>query len=268
MPGSTPAVRAALTPPKRPRVDVTADEAALDQAHQLHQLHQMDAHDDVSRLNKQQWWQSVAAVIAHRVRATAAGGTLVLCASYEDAYGLADALAVADVPDDDLISPAPETPLLELRDRFLARARGGTRPVWCATGAAWTGLDCRDAQAAGPGDDRGLTDLVIPRIPWSLNRSLVHAARCRRNFVKYETADTALRLRQGLGRLVRQPGLRDRRVWMLDARCWNPEDARQRRLYAPMREVLAVYGHKLVLASMPPTTLAVSVTRTEQESRA
>jgi len=264
MPGASPAVRAALTPPKRRLIDRGAEDAARDMM--AAGAYAPDGADDVSRLNKQQWWQSVAAVIAHRVRGTAAGGTLVLCGSYEDTQGLTEALARYDVPEADLLAHTPGVPLLEMRDRFLIRARAGGRPVWCATGSAWTGLDCRDVQAATPNEDHGLTDLVIPRVPWSLNRSLVHAARCRRNFAKYETADTALRLRQGLGRLVRQPGLQHRRVWMLDARCWNTEDARQRRLYAPMREVLGVYGQKLVLTTMPPTTLAVRITHEEGQT--
>ena len=58
-------------------------------------------------------------------------------------------------------------------DEFRASAAAGHRPIWVATGGAWTGRDLRDRSVPGDraGDDLLLTDMVIPALPFGTDRS-------------------------------------------------------------------------------------------------
>jgi CRISPR type IV-associated DEAD/DEAH-box helicase Csf4 len=105
-----------------------------------------------------------------------------------------------------------------LTSLFKAEARAGNRPVWVATGPAWTGLDLRDELAKNASDDRILTDLVITRNPMGRNRTAAHLARVARLGFEQELLDAAFTLRQGLGRLIRREDLKNRRIWFLDGR--------------------------------------------------
>jgi ATP-dependent DNA helicase DinG len=266
VPGTTPAVRDALTPPRASRARTTASAvtasavtsppvASVDIVDS-----EPDPQDDLTQSARRRWWIELARLIAGRIQPTAAGGTLVLCASYDDVQGISDALRLAGLLESVLLEQQRGHGISGDRATFVHRARAGVRPVWCATGAAWTGLDCRDLEARTAAEDRVLTDLVIPRIPWNQNRSLVHATRARQQPLKYETADTALRLRQGLGRLVRQEGLRHRRIWMLDARCWASVDAPHAAYYRLIRHVLSGYAARQVIEEMPRWNVAANLT--------
>lgn len=101
---------------------------------------------------------------------------------------------------------------------FKVKARDGQRPVWIATGPAWTGLNLRDELAENAADDRILTDLVITRSPMGRNRTAAHMSRVSTLGFEHELLDAAFTLRQGLGRLIRREGLKDRRIWFLDGR--------------------------------------------------
>lgn len=167
------------------------------------------------------WLDEVAGEV-RRIHESAAGGTLILMTSYEAIKRLSSLLGDA-LPYK--IVASPDHPLAEQRQRFMASAGTGNRPVWLALGAAWTGLDVNGADIGIPADaDNLLTDLVIPRIPFSLNRSMTHHYRTATNDkVPWELLDTAMRLKQGLGRLVRREGLPgNRRIHVLDGRVNDP----------------------------------------------
>lgn len=167
------------------------------------------------------WLEEVAGEV-RRIHESAAGGTLILMTSYETIKRLSTLLGDA-LPYK--IVASPDHPLAEQRHRFMATAGAGNRPVWLALGAAWTGLDINGADADISSDaDNLLTDLVIPRIPFSLNRSMTHHYRTTTNDkVPWELLDTAMRFKQGLGRLVRREGLPiNRRIHVLDGRVNDP----------------------------------------------
>jgi ATP-dependent DNA helicase DinG len=182
---------------------------------------------------RQAWVERVAAIIAQAAE-TAVGGTLVLCGSYDDVDGFAAALDTRLAGR--LVVQARRAFSRTERD-FRARASAGQRPVWLATGTAWTGLDLSAGRNIPPERDRLLTDVVIPRLPYGTDHSRIFARRVERYFQAAHAA-MAFHLRQGVGRLIRRGGVRDRRLWVLDGRIWTAGND-----YAPAlcRLLLAAY---------------------------
>jgi CRISPR type IV-associated DEAD/DEAH-box helicase Csf4 len=162
----------------------------------------------------EKWFDTIAhslSIIAN----DAAGGTLVLCNSYADTEALGGRL---DSIKRRLIVQTRDNSVKALTAVFKVKARDGERPVWIATGPAWTGLNLRDELAENAADDRILTDLVITRSPMGRNRTAAHMSRVSTLGFEHELLDAAFTLRQGLGRLIRREGLQDRRIWFLDGR--------------------------------------------------
>jgi CRISPR type IV-associated DEAD/DEAH-box helicase Csf4 len=147
---------------------------------------------------------------------TARGGTLVLCTSFSDLRAIAGRMPAS--MQDRLVDPAGEHTVPRNAALFRKLHRSGKRPIWIATGAAWTGLDLRDEQAETAEADTLLTDLVIVRTPLCLVRTTTQLQ--RREWMGFESDmfEALIRLKQGLGRLVRRPGLHDRRIHVLDGR--------------------------------------------------
>jgi CRISPR type IV-associated DEAD/DEAH-box helicase Csf4 len=179
--------------------------------------------DDASDIEKAVWLDSIAqqlGVVAHASRAR--GGMLVLCTSYSILNGLADRLQAEFGPR--LLRSKKGGPLKLVISEFFGMQRGGVEPIWFALGAAWTGLDLRD-RSVSPESDRALTDLVIVSAPFGLNRTSTHLARRERNQVgafRDEAKDDLVKTRQGCGRLVRGQGVKDRHLWILDPRLFDP----------------------------------------------
>ena len=162
----------------------------------------------------EKWFDTIAhslSIIAN----DAAGGTLVLCNSYADTEALGCRL---DSIIRHLIVQTRHNSVKTLTSVFKATARAGKRPVWIATGPAWTGLNLRDELAGNAADDRILSDLVIARSPMGRNRTAAHMSRVSTLGFEQELLDAAFTLRQGLGRLIRREGLKERRIWFLDGR--------------------------------------------------
>ena len=67
-----------------------------------------------------------------------------------------------------------------------------------------------------------LTDLVIPALPFGMNRTLTHMQRVENAGFVAEKQSALFMLRQGIGRLIRRPGLKHRRIWVLDGRLAHP----------------------------------------------
>lgn len=180
---------------------------------------------------------------------TAVGGTLILCVSYDTVGRLAELLAPT-FGERLVVADRSEAFARQVR-RYMDLARQAQRPVWLATGAAWTGLDLTQPEKA-PEDDDTITDLVVTRLPFGLSQSLgqkVRMAMQRRDGYLQEALDCARRLRQGLGRGVRRQGLkRNRRYFVLDGRLGDPGALM---MCAPSLRVLDAYRPRLfALADM------------------
>jgi Rad3-related DNA helicase len=167
-----------------------------------------------SPLELEKWFTTIANSISI-VAKEAAGGTLVLCNSYADTEAIGSRLNSLK---QHLIIQSRDDSVKALTSLFKKTARASGRPIWLATGPAWTGLDLRDELATDACDDRILTDLVITRSPMGRNRTAAHLARVARLGFEQELLDAAFTLRQGLGRLIRRENLEDRRIWFLDGR--------------------------------------------------
>lgn len=168
----------------------------------------------------------------------AAGGTLVLTTSYQTAKSLAAGLAPHH---DAILASNPDEPLIRQRERFMTMSAEGRRPIWLAVGGAWTGLDINGASLGlQSGQDNILTDLIIPRIPFGLNRSLTHLHRTESiSDIPWDMLDSMMRFRQGLGRLVRREGLtKNRRIFILDGRLSNPKFAS---FLSTIRQIMNIY---------------------------
>ena len=88
-----------------------------------------------------------------------------------------------------------------------------------------------------PERDRLLTDLVLPRVPRGTEHSPIHQAR-RAWMPTAEQDRAAFQFRQGIGHLIRREGVRDRRLWVLDGRIWEPS---QKWLFAPAKAILTAH---------------------------
>ena len=185
-------------------------------------------------LELENWFTTIANSISI-IAKDAASGTLVLCNSYADTEALGNRL---DSLKRRLIIQTRGDSVKTLTALFKARARDGKRPVWLATGPAWTGLNLRDDLVKNASDDRILTDLVITRSPMGRNRTAAHMARVSRLGFEQELLDAAFTLRQGLGRLIRREGLRDRRIWFLDGRIYTA-----RGTFYKINALLRTYPH-------------------------
>lgn len=94
------------------------------------------------------------------------------------------------------------------RIRFERDARNGLRPVWIAQGPAWTGLDLAD-------DTLGA--LAITRLPFPPPRP-GSTAGAPAVYDGAKANDMLMRLKQGLGRLVRTRHPSPKRAYVLDGR--------------------------------------------------
>jgi Rad3-related DNA helicase len=186
-----------------------------------------------------EWIARVAGTIAD-VHQGARGGVLVLLTSYETIDALAERLA--PLVGDALVAQRRGGFRVALKD-YVARYRDGVRPLWLATGPAWTGLDLSAKAAledAGitPEQDFLCTDLLIPRVPFGTEQSSSHRARAE-TLRSAERDRAAFQFRQGLGRLMRVQGVLDRHLWVLDGRI---HDRQRRWLFAPVNAMLKPYA--------------------------
>lgn len=184
------------------------------------------------------WFDEMAAVIL-RATQSAAGGTLILTTSYRILDALHERLK--DGINGRLMVSAPGKRLGHLANEFLDAAAAGKRPVWIATGGAWTGLDLSGTRRGlDAKDDNILTDVIVTNIPFRTNRSLSHATRVMRRG-NFEFFDTYVKFKQGIGRLVRNPSPdlpANRRLWVLDGRL---HDLKWRGRLAPFSALLRTY---------------------------
>lgn len=194
--------------------------------------------DEHSKRLHAQWTEEVADAIAD-INKTAVGGTLVLMTSYQSLHQVAHLLAGRIAS---LVQASTKTSLSQQLALFIDYAQAGRKPVWLALGGAWTGLDVNGANydIKKPTEDNLITDLVIPRIPFGLNKSLTQLHRMSiQSAVPWDLLDAAMRFKQGIGRLVRREGLpNNRRIFVLDGRLNDP---RFSNYLLPIRQVMDIY---------------------------
>lgn len=148
------------------------------------------------------WLNELAAATA-RISGKAAGGTLVLCTSHNNAQALAQRLA--PTLENRLVLQTASNSASICASEYKALYRQGIKPVWIGLGAAWTGIDLSDVENPAE-DDWMLSDLIITRLPLGINRSLTHERRVSLAGFSIVAQEAAWQLRQGLGRLVRREG--------------------------------------------------------------
>lgn len=187
------------------------------------------------------WAQALAPELMRRTLSAARGGTLVLNTSYLAIDVLSEALLVVDpLLKQRLIVSDQRTPFELQRRRYLQLAAAGQRPVWLATGRAWTGLDLSMPHRR-PEEDVALSDLVITRLPFNTNRTLSHQVRTSRSGGwKLNEQEMLFALRQGAGRLIRRQGLEDRHLWLYDPRAFDAA----RNYYAGVAALFTEYRHR------------------------
>lgn len=190
-------------------------------------------------------WLRECAKVINLAASDAAGGMLVLMSGFDRLNVLAKVL-MEHYPklQGRLLAQSRISRIASIASIFKERARAGERPIWLATGSAWTGLDLAD-ETVDASLDRILTDLVIPNVPFGLQRGTTHVARVNRMGFGAEAMATQRLFRNGLGRGVRRQGLSNRRYWVLDGRLQHPATLSYT---ADLRAVLQRYLHRKTFA--------------------
>lgn len=217
------------------------------------------ANDEARAAFEGLWLDDVADAVRD-IHSSAAGGVLVLMTSYDAIRKLAAKLP-EDLLNQSIVASADESIAVQSRG-FMFLSKQGHKPLWLATGAAWTGLDIGGHEpwqtAFGekiPAEfDNVLTDLVIPRIPYGLNKSLTHSHRVATSpAIPWEILDTMFRLKQGFGRLIRRIGLPNtRRLFLLDGRIHEGKFAH---VHAQIEMLLKPYKKELFDTVHVPDTV-------------
>lgn len=197
--------------------------------------------DEAKRVRLEEEWAGEIANYLVQVHATAAGGTLVLARSYADL----EAWRARMEPriGSNLIVQRAHHRLADDKQEYLRLIAAGQKPVLLALGAAWTGLDLSTKPEPAPELDNTLTDLVIPLAPFGVNRTLTHRYRREKRGAYVEAVAATIVFRQGIGRLVRRPGIHaNRRLHFLDARM---HDINWHSFLLPLLRVLRVYHRRI-----------------------
>lgn len=191
-----------------------------------------DLHDNYSA-----WINRVSEHVDH-ITSQAVGGTLVLVNSFADLKALRARLKPKH--GSRIIDSGP---IQVTKEAFIQAYHANQKPIWIATGAAWTGLDLRDSNC-DPEADKLLSDLVIARIPFGLAKHSTHLFRkhtAKKGFgFTFEQNEAVLRMKQGIGRLIRQDNTQ-KNLWILEGRAFGDQATHASRLV--VQSVLAPYSN-------------------------
>ena len=194
---------------------------------------------------ERRWYDALGAQIAE-IAGSARGGVLVLLTSYDSVEALSARLAE---PIGERLVEQRRGGFRSALGRFVQAYEQDVKAVWLAAGPAWAGLDLSD-RAREAAQDWLLTDVVIPRVPFGVERSATHLARAA--WMKSAERDrAAFQMRQGMGRLMRRPGLMERRLWVLDGRIWMAEPAAAW-LFQPVKALLRHYSRQMEIETDQP----------------
>jgi len=166
----------------------------------------------------ERWLNSLAAKI-NKVADNAKGGTLVLATSYAQLSVLNGHLIGSGIPSERIFMQERNKKISATEQAFREAHKNGLRPIWLALGAAWTGLDLKETNAEI--EDTVLTDLVILCCPIGMNRTNTMNARIEARSMNPIIKEALMMLKQGLGRLMRDPTQTDRNIWFLDGRIFT-----------------------------------------------
>lgn len=203
-----------------------------------------DKLSDEEKTARLEQWIDINASWIKGISGSAAGGTLVLLTSNADVKSLYNVLSDKHgIEKSRLVAGLGERSLNEQKTLFMQRSMLGDKPIWLAVGAAWTGLDVNGTQCGimDPATDNLLTDLVIPKLPFGLNRTITHKHFISRsaNGSAIEALEATMLFKQGLGRLIRREGLpHNRRIWLMDNRL---QDKAFHGFTFPIRRLLDTY---------------------------
>ena len=159
--------------------------------------------------------EHLADICAHCAESVPAGGTLILCTSYEICRALADGLRerLADASREILVQ-GEDFSRQELIFRFTACGNA----ILIGTSSFWTGIDVPGA---------ALSQVILTRLPFANPREPLVEARGEwiaenggKPFFEMSVPDAVLQFRQGIGRLIRKAEDRGR-VVILDSRVLN-----------------------------------------------
>jgi CRISPR type IV-associated DEAD/DEAH-box helicase Csf4 len=191
---SYPKNRLWLQPPSIPKIPSAEQQKAFDADHAS-------------------WIKELSPMIKNIIE-TSQGGTLILLPSFKLSEEIGSEL---ETYSNRLVVANKKTLQKEQFQKFMDIHRAGHKPIWLAVGGAWTGLNLVDDTEAQ--HDLLLTDLIIPRFPMRMNRSITHAMRVALLGWNMETNEVLMLLKQGIGRLVRREGIaHNRRIFILDSR--------------------------------------------------
>lgn len=193
-------------------------------------------------------WHTAVADYIEKIAENSVGGILVLNTSYDSIKKLTELLERLTQQNRLVFSSANEK-IEFTKDRFELLSQQGMRPVWLATGQSWTGVDISGRVSGEPYDpsqDDVITDLIIPRLPFGLNRSISHIKRVSRHFAS-EYFETVIMLIQGMGRAIRSDGLKNNRtIHLLDQRI-NTKDSHLAALRIMVGRVLSRYKKRVLI---------------------
>lgn len=172
-------------------------------------------------------WIAQLSTLCKWVVDSAVGGTLILMTSYDSAKILYEQLISEQKSiTTRLLVSQPHTgySISDLKGQFISKYLHGERPIWIAVGTAWTGLNLSLPEIS-PEQDNLLTDLVIPRMPFGTNKSITAEVKKLTSSKHLQLlGDASSTLKQGVGRLIRRPGLQsNRRLFFMDSRVYSKE---------------------------------------------
>lgn len=187
--------------------------------------------DEESHAPLQEWIERIVSML-RRIHKRSKGGILALAPAHRDVSMLQ--AKMMDLDEDLIVSKSSSMGAKLFNERRIA----GGKPLWIATGPAWTGLSLDAPHGVEPFEDYHLSTLVLLRLPFNLNRTSTQIVRQSRIGFQASSSEALLLVRQGLGRLIRREGLRDRSIYVLDGRIWSKTS---NPAYAPFRALLARY---------------------------
>jgi ATP-dependent DNA helicase DinG len=151
------------------------------------------------------------------------GGSMVLCTSYSAIKKIASAFTDKSR----LIIQEQNIPTKMLAQKYITMYKNNENPIWLATGSAWTGLDLSDHEEENPELDKAIQQIIIPRLPFEpTSKTTVFN-------IGEITTKCLYKLKQGIGRLVRRPGRKGMKIYVLDGRAME-----RSAMYAPIRRYL------------------------------
>ncbi|MBL8511686.1 MAG: hypothetical protein JNM52_08575 [Betaproteobacteria bacterium] len=217
-----PPDRTVLTPPVHPPWLLSTPTVYLPNPMSFHEL--VPPSGEVVQTETLVAWIAAVATQLVRIHQTAVGGTLVLMTGYERAGLLAEKLAKRGLANHLIEQSRLELPLLSAKTLFIEHSMAGKKPIWIGVGGAWTGIDLMDNRYSDDESqqDKLLTDLVVPALPFGMDRTMTHRQRVTNSGFKVEKQSALMLFRQGVGRLVRRKGVQNRRLWILDGRLEHP----------------------------------------------